>query len=350
MLRFRTRKKTEILSLEEAVKKYMHDGACIAHGGFTSFARKPAAFVWETIRQGFKDFHVVEKGGGYTTFMLRATKRIKIEESCWFGWGEMVGKLDVNFEKQFKSKEITTAEYSHGGMSMRLLAGAMGIPFIPYYGVMGSDIYNPECDQFEKEELRDGKNPRIARKKFLQMEDPFYGEGTLYLLPALRPEIAIIHVPKAGDKGTARWEGVSSTDKELIFACDKLILTCEEIVSEEKMRENPTQNQIPSFAVDAIVECRWGAHPTGVPFYYDYDAKFMQDINKASMTEEGMKAWLDEWVFGPKNWGEYLKKLGVERLEGLRVSSTTGYSNKLMRGRVAPPNITEPLSVIKSGF
>ncbi len=78
-------------------------------------------------------------------------------------------------------------DYSHGAMAMRFLAGAIGAPFIPYNAPLGSDLYNPKYDALGKAGLRDGKNPRIPKKKFIQMEEPFWGEGETVLLPAPGP-------------------------------------------------------------------------------------------------------------------------------------------------------------------
>ena len=114
------------------------------------------------------------------------------------------------------------------------------------------------------------------------MEEPFWGEGDTVLLPRQRPELAIIHVAQCGDKGTARWRGVGTIDKEISFAADRVVILAEEVVPESEMRKLPEGNQIPYFVVDAIVECPWGAFPSSVPFYYDYDAPFMRDMDKAS--------------------------------------------------------------------
>ena len=182
------------------------------------------------------------------------------------------------------------------------------------------------------------------------MKDPFYGDGDIVLLPAARPELAVIHVAQAGEKGTARWRGLSTIDKELAFASDKVIIIAEEIVPESELRKTPENNQIPFFAVDCIVEVPWGAYPSSVPYYYDYDAQFMREMDKASRSECEMKKWLDYWVFGPSNWEDFLVKLGTKRLLDLKADSTTGYSTRVMRGKKAAPKVNIPLSVSKRGF
>ena len=138
------------------------------------------AFAWESVRQGFSDLHVLDRHGSHCTWLLNAVGAIKIYETNWMGWGEMAGKLDINLERRYKSGEIILEDYSHGATAMRILAGALGVPFIPYYAPLGSDLYNPEYDALGKAGLRDGRNPRIPRKKFIQMKDPFYGDGDLF--------------------------------------------------------------------------------------------------------------------------------------------------------------------------
>ncbi len=262
----------------------------------------------------------------------------------------MAGKIDINLERNYKAGKMILEDYSHGAQAMRFLAGAIGAAFIPYNAPLGSDLYNPEYDALGKAGLRDGKNPRIAKKKFIQIEEPFWGDGQVVMLPAARPELAVIHVAQAGDKGTAKWRGVGTIDKEISFACDKVVIIAEEIVPEAEMRKYPENNQIPFFTVDAIVECPWGAFPSSVPFYYDYDAPFMRSMDAASRNPDELKKWLDEWVYGPKSWEDFVIKLGAKKLLDLRADSVTGYSTRMMRGKKPAPRMKMPLSVARSGY
>ena len=350
MPRLRTQtKKAQIMSLEESCKAFMHDGAMVAWSGFTGFNRNPFAFAWQTVRQGVKNLHVIDRHGSCCTWLLNAAGAIKVYETDWMGWGEMAGKLDVNLERRYKKGEMILEDYSHGAMAMRFLAGAIGAPFIPYNAPLGSDLYNPKYDALGRAGMR-GKDARIPKKKFIQMEEPFWGEGETVLLPAARPEVAIIHAAQVGDKGTARWRGVGTIDKEIAYAADKVVILAEEVVPESEMRKLPEGNQIPYFVVDAIVECPWGAFPSSVPFYYDYDAPFMRDMDKVSRNVEDQKKWLDEWIYGPKSWEDFIVKLGAKRLLDLKADSVTGYSTRMMRGKKPAPRMKMPLSVAMSGY
>ena len=343
-------KKAEILTLEEAIKKHVKDGMIVAFSGFTGLNRNPVALTWEMIRQGKKDFHVIDRHGSCCTWLLNAVGAMKIYETDWMGWGEMAGKLDLNLERQYKRGKLILEDYAHGAMAMRFLAGAIGAPFIPYHAPLGSDLYNDKYDALGRAGLRDGKNPKIPLKKYIPMNDPFWNDGLVYLMPAARPDIAFIHVTQAGDKGTARWRGVGTIDKELCFAADKVILTCEELVPESELRKTPEQNQIPYFTVDAIVPQAYAAYPSAVPFFYDYDAPFMRGMDAASRNEEDLKKWLDDWVYGPKSWDDLMVKVGAKRLMELKADSVTGYSTRIMRGKKPAPRMKMPLSVIRSGF
>lgn len=334
----------KIMSLEEAVRTFMHDGISLAIGGFTGFVRSPVAFVWEAIRQGYKDIHSLAGHPGFFTFLLHAAKRIKVMEQCWMGYGEMFARMDLNCTRRYEEGELIYEDYSHAQDAFRQLAGALGIPFIATYAGLGSDLTNPEYDALKRAGLRDGKNPRIPKEKFLIMDDPFYGRGKVVLVPAANPELTVIHAQMVGDMGTVRVRGVLSGDKELAFCADKLVVTCEEIVPEELLRQEPERNLIPFVKVDAIVLVPWGAHPSAVPYYYDYDAKFIAETDVAQRDEDSMNKWMDEWVYGPKDWRDYIKKLGAEKLLDLRAEQATGYSTRIMRGRKPAPIMFKPIS------
>jgi len=102
--------------------------------------------------------------------------------------------------------------------------------------------------------------------------------------------------------------------------------------------------------VDCIVQVPYGAYPSGTPYYYDYDAKFLQAMNETSKSKEEQQKWLEEWVFAPKDWNAFLDKVGAKRLNDLRADETLGYSTKLVRGRKPAPAMKMPLSVMKGGL
>ena len=351
MPRFRTKtKKAEIMPLEEAAKTFMHDGIMCAFSGFTGFNRNPFAFAWQTARQGVKNIHVIDRHGSCCTWLLNAVGAIKVYETDWMGWGEMAGKLDINLEKRYKaggddSRGLLARRHGHAVPGRRDRRTLHSLQRAAGIGPLQSQV---RC-------VQQGRHER--RQEFQGPQEEVHPDGRALLgrgrhgaaAPA-RPELSIIHVAQCGDKGTARWRGVGTIDKEISFAADRVVILAEEVVPESEMRKLPEANQIPYFVVDAIVECPWGAFPSSVPFYYDYDAPFMRDMDKASRSAEDQKKWLDEWVYGPKNWEDFIVKLGAKRLLDLKADSVTGYSTRMMRGKKPAPRMKMPLSVAISGY
>lgn len=334
----------KIMSLEEAVKTHIRDGVSIAMGGFTGFNRNPVAFAWEIVRQGYKDLHYIVGHPSCATFLMHAGGNLGIHENSFCGYGEVFSKVDLAGAKLLQEEKMIWEDWSHGQQAFRMLAGAVGAPFIAYYAPLGSDILNPEYDAMKKAGLRDGSNPRIPKEKFIIMDDPFYGGGKVVLVPAAKPEVGVIHAQQVGDMGTVRIQGLVSEDKEVAFACDKLIVTCEEVVPEEELRKTPENNLVPFIKVDTIVEVPYGAYPSGVPYYYDYDSDLIKTWDKLQRNEEAMQKWMEEWVYGPKDWNDFLKKVGMEKLVALKANSSTGYSMHIQRGKKPPVEVYTPFT------
>lgn len=322
--------KDKKMTVPEAVRELINDGDCITFSGFTIW-RRPMAMVYEIVRQQKKDLHLVEVNGGTHSEVLVGAGCVKIWESCFMGH-ELFGKIGANLNRKVKNEEIIVEDYSHFQMVMRLTAGATGVPFLPTYASLGTDILNPEYDVLGKKGLRDGSNPRIPTKKFNYQEDPFYGERAVLNVPAARPDVCIAHVQQVGEEGTVKVMGQRYSDNEAMKAADKLIVVAEEIVPEEVIRQDPTANLIPHYLVDAIVEQPWGAHPTGCFGYYEVDGAFIRDFYAKTKTQEGFDAWAEEWIFGVGDFNEYLYKLGFNRLDNLRANAAMKYSLRVKRG------------------
>lgn len=158
------------------------------------------------------------------------------------------------------------------------------------------------------------------------MDNPFSeSEEKVVLFPSIRPNVCIIHVGQVGTEGTCRIDGNPGFDQYAAFASDKVIITAEEIVPEELLRQDPNRNYIPCTQVDMIVHVPWGAHPTLNPGYYDLDMEFIMRYQKAAETEEGFQAWADEWIYQIKDHYQYLEKLGVRRLHNLTAVKPFGF-------------------------
>ena len=150
-------------------------------------------------------------------------------------------------------------------------------------------------------------------------------------MPALNPDVAIVHVQRADLDGNAHIWGIIGEQKEAAFASRRVILTAEEIVDEAVIRSDPNRTLIPGFIVDAVCHVPYAAHPSYTQGYYDRDNDFYLEWDEISKTQEGVQAYLDEWVYGVRDRQEYWNKLGPEVHERLKVSArpsaTVDYGN-----------------------
>ena len=183
-------------------------------------------------------------------------------------------------------------EYSHFGMVGRYLAGAAKLPFYPLRSYYGADLAQA--------------NPRI---KFIQ--DP-YGGGQIAVVPALNPDVAIIHAQRADEMGNTQLWGLVGMQKEVAFSARRVVVVVEEIVSEEVIRSDPNRTLIPHMVVDAVVHQPRGAHPSYAQGYYDRDNQFYLAWDTISRNEQQLQTWLEEWVYGLEDWTAYLTKLEAQ--------------------------------------
>jgi glutaconate CoA-transferase subunit A len=323
-------RKDKRISVQEAAAE-IKNGDTIIIAGFTVW-RKPMAIIYELVRQQKKDLHLIMANPSICVDILVGGGCLKIWESNYCGM-EIFGKIGNNFARAVQEGKLICEDYGHYHTILRLQAGAMGVPYLPSWSCLGTDLLNPQYDMLGKAGLRDGSNPRIPKEKFKLASDPFYGEGEVVLLPAARADVCIGHVQKIGDMGTVRIEGQRFACVEAMKAADKLILEAEEVVPEEELRRQPDANVIPHFRVEAFTEAPFGAHPTGVYGYYDMDAAFISEYyNKHSRTQEAFDNWADEWITGVRDHKAYLNKLGAERLTDLRVNSALKWSTSIKRG------------------
>jgi len=160
---------------------------------------------------------------------------------------------------------------------------------------------------------------------------PFTGDKVV-LLPAIQTDVTIIHAQVVDAQGTVRIYGQNFGDEQQAKCAKKLIVTCEEIVKPEVLREYPEHNTIPFFRVDAVVKVPYGAHPYACYRYYDYDPKFLGLYHKRARDNKTFEEFLDEYIYSTKDWEEYLKKIGGdEKLRKLKADKKLGYAPKLKR-------------------
>ena len=319
-------KTDKVISLAQAVEEYIHDGLHVSIGGFT-MQRHPMAFIREMVRQGKRDLVIYGHSPGIDVDMLIGAGAVKRVEVAYIG-DELFVSPSPNFRRAVEQGAIQWEDYSNFGATLRLVAGALGLPFIPARTMLGSDMITKSG--FGPEERRN--DPQAAPQKHVVMDCPFTGDKVV-LLPAVNPDVAVIHAQMVGEDGTVRILGQSYADDFIARAAKKVVVTAEEIVSESFIRQCPEQNCIPFFRVDAIVHTPYGAHPTACHGIYDYDPQHYAVYAQASRAGgDAFKEYLDTYVLGEVDYWEYLDRIGgTKRLSHLRADPALGYNPSVRR-------------------
>ncbi|MDD5205632.1 MAG: CoA transferase subunit A [Desulfobacterales bacterium] len=315
----------KLMTLEEAVRRFVKHGCQLAVGGFT-VTRNPMALTYEIIRQGVRDIHLCCHSNGQSLDVLIGAGCVRKVEIAYGGNGRYAPTC-VRFKKAVQKGEIQFEDYSNYQMSLRFLAGSLSIPFIPTKSGLGTDLLRLEGFSGE---IR--KERKTASIKTVVLQNPFSGDkDPVVLLPALNPDVAVIHVQYVGDDGTVRIKGLTFADLEQAKSADVVIVTCEEIVPRSFIRMDPDQNSLPSFMVDAIVRVPLGAHPTACYGFYDYDPKHLNTYKKIAEDDGLFNRYLEEWVYGVPSHEAYLERVGVASLNRIRANPVLGYSPGLDR-------------------
>jgi 3-oxoacid CoA-transferase subunit A/glutaconate CoA-transferase subunit A len=213
---------------------------------------------------------------------------------CAYAFGHELRGLSPSGRRAVESGQVkVVAELSNAGYQWRFLAGMMGVPFIAVRNLGGTDT-------FEKSSAK-------------QVRDPWSGKPVT-LLPAAYPDVALFHVPRCDKYGNAQIDGILMEDFELARAARRVIITTEQIIDEEQIRRDPRQTAIPFYVVDAVCEVPFGAHPSQMPYLYYFDEPHIRGWLEQSKTEAGAKEYFDKYVFGVKDFSEYLEKIGGRKL------------------------------------
>jgi len=276
-----------------AAAELVADGSHVAIGGCL-YSRTPWAMLTELLRAGRKDLTLSRSLMCYESelFLVRgaATKLV----SSWVGIGLPWGTPKV-FRRYVEQGLATYEEWSHLSLGLRYTAGAMGVPFLPTRSLLGSDLLG------------------LAGAK--EMDDPFTGERVC-LVPALQPDVALVHAHRADRRGNVQIEGAPYMDRELAGAARTVIVTAEEIVSTKEIQRTADRTLIPHFQVAAVVEVPFGSFPHEC--YGRYEAWFEHFDQYAGLvadgSDEGVERYLEEFVDGPGSFAAFLDLVGRERL------------------------------------
>jgi glutaconate CoA-transferase subunit A len=286
---------SKLTSLQQAIAAHVQDGDIVYAAGFTHLI--PFAAGHEMIRQGRRGL-----------VLARATPDLIYDQMVAAGCARKVifsymgnpgvGSLRL-VRAAIEKGELEWEEYSHFGMITRLQAGAAGLPFLPMMQTAATDL--------------ERANPNIRR-----VADP-YGGKDLVAVPALNPDVAIIHVQRADANGNAHLWGIIGEQKEAAFAAKRVILSAEDIVDEAVIRSDPNRTLIPGLVVDAVCHVPHACHPSYAQGYYDRDNQLYVQWDKISQSTADARRWLDEWVYAVKDRDEYWGKLGPETHSRLRI-------------------------------
>lgn len=287
---------SKLMTMQEAVGRFVSDGNVVAIEGFTAFISFAAAH--EIIRQRRRRLTLVRLTPDLIYDQMVAAG---VAERLVFSYLGNPGVGSLHCIRRAVEKGIPQPlaldEYSHFGMVARYTAGASRLPFFPLRSYTGSDL------------------PQVNEKiKFVQSP---YGEEKIAVVPPLNPDVAFVHAQRADVKGNTQLWGLLGVQKEAAFAADRVVVVVEEMVDEETIRHDPNRTLIPGLIVDAVVHEPYGAHPSYVQGYYDRDNDFYLKWDEISRDREATEKWLQEWVYDVADRAAYLEKLGRERLDGL---------------------------------
>ena len=284
---------SKLLSMSDAIARFVRDGDSVAIGCALE-PLIPFAAGHEIIRQQRRDLTLIGPISDILFDQLIGAGCVARVMAAWAGnVSAGLGHAYRRAAEQGIPRPIEIRDHSNFSIALALHAAALGVPFIPAHTLLGGDIANSNPD------LRTFPSPLDGRP--------------LLLVPALVPDVAILHVQRADATGNAHAWGNLGVCQEAALAARSVVVVAEEIVAPEVIRSDPNRVLVPGFKVAAVVAAPGGAHPSPVQGYYNRDHSFFDEYHKATRTHEAMQAWLDEWVYGLPDRAAYLARLGDER-------------------------------------
>jgi len=286
----------KVMSLKDAIEKFVHDGGYLAIGGFGAI-RTPIAACHEIVRQGRKNMGFAGHTSTHDFEVLSAGEVFNRVDIAYIIGLEARG-LSPCARRYMESGKVEITEWTNYSLAARLKAAAMGVPFVPTRNVLGTDTFHYSAGKV--------------------VECPFTGKK-LMLQPALYPDVSVIHVHEADIYGNSRIKGISISDLDLARATKRLIITTERLISNEEIRRDPSLTSIPFYLVDAVCEVRYGAYPGNMPYEYFSDEEHLQEWLKAEQDPEVFKEFLKRNIYDCKDHAEYIELHGgIEKMNELR--------------------------------
>ena len=297
---------SKVVSMHDAIRANVRDGDTVVIEGFTHLICFAAGH--EIIRQRRRDLTLCRLTPDLVYDQMIAAG---CAQKLVFSWAGNPGAGSLHaFRRAIEKGEppLELEEYSHFGMVARLSAGAARLPFWPLRDYQGTDL------------------PRV-NTAIRTITCPFTGE-VLAAVPALNPDVTIVHVQRADAQGNAQVWGLLGVQKEAAFASERVIVVAEELVDESVIRSDPNRTLIPGLIVTAVVVEPWGAHPSYAQGYYDRDNEFYVGWEGISRDRAKLEAYLEEWVFGVRDRAVYVERqpeLRRRLAAGTRMSAGVNY-------------------------
>lgn len=291
----------KVMTVGEAVSRFVHDGDYLASGGFGT-NRIATAALHEILRQKKRDLGFA----GHTTthdFQIVAAgnldgQRLLARLDASYIVGLEARGLSPHARRVIESGAVEVCEWTNYALACRFRAAAMGVPFVPIRAMLGTDT--------------------LTRSAGKTITCPFTGRP-LVAVPALYPDVAVIHVHESDMYGNCRIRGISVADSDLARASKRVIITAERLVDNDAIRDTPHATLIPSFCVDAVCEVPWGAYPGNMPGEYFSDEEHLQQWMRVEKDESQFRAFLEQYIYGARDFAAYVQRCGgAERMKTLR--------------------------------
>lgn len=278
---------------KDAVSSFVSDGDYLVYD-FSSLTRGPQSLIREIIRQRRKDLWIGAEFTLHESALLTGAGCATRIDVGFLGYGSYIGQAVCG-------GKVRVYDWTNGGLALRLLAGARGVPFLPTRDLLGSD------------------NMAVSAAKVI--EDPYTGLP-LAAVPALNPDVAILHVHQADIYGDARIFGTNLFALEAAMASHRVIVSAEEIVEPEEFRKDPMRTTIPYFLVDAVVHAPFGAYPGAMPARYEIDLPHI-DVLNGIRNDEQMQKYLHDTIYSVADHEEFLdRRVGAAKMRELRARAT----------------------------
>jgi glutaconate CoA-transferase subunit A len=290
---------SKLTSMTNAIAQFVPDGSSVAMG-LALEPLIPFAAAHEIIRQQRRNLTLIGPISDILFDQLIGAVCVEKIVAAWVGnVSEGLAHCYRRATEHSIPRPIVTEDHSNFTIGLALLAAGLGSPYIPTHTLLGSDIPRKNTT------LRTISSP--------------VDDTPLLLVPAIQPDVTIIHVQRSDEEGNAHmWGNLGITEQAMLAARD-VILVAEEIVTREIIVSDPNRVLGPSFKVRAVVHEPWGAHPSAVQGYSNRDHAFYSEYHMRTRSVEGFQAWLDEWVLNIPNRAAYVAKLGEERIRDLGV-------------------------------